>query len=188
MRAPAAGNALSGHWWPRRWPACRSCGPPASSELMVVSEPDERLDDIVELLVRDLERALHVIEIERVRRYQSRVDPLALKHPEQPLHAQPTVRAESGCDRLVRHADAPLDARYAHVITLAEVAGVGHRPAGLGDLDRGLEGRVGAQRLDRGIDALAVGQLHDAIDDILLGEVDDLVRAVDMGQLLPLRN
>src|SRR5215510_3872436 len=118
---------------------------------MDVSEPDERLDDIVELLVRDLERALHVIEIERVRRHQRRVDPLTLQHPEQPLHAQPASRAEPGCDRLVRHADAPLDARYAYELTLAEVAGVGHRPAGLGDLDRGLEGRVSAQRLDRGI-------------------------------------
>ena len=73
------------------------------------------------------------------------------------------------------------------VRVLAVVADVRHPTAGLGDPDARLERLREAERLDRGVHALAAGEVHDLLDRVALGEVDDVVGAEPLGELLALR-
>jgi hypothetical protein len=86
--------------------------------------------------------------------------------PHQPAHPLGAAGAERGADRLVAHPDAPLGARQGDVLAVAVVADVRDRAAGAGDLDAGLEGGGGAERLDRRVDAEAAGELEDRLDRV----------------------
>src|SRR5437879_6588568 len=88
------------------------------------SEGDEWLDDSVQLPVHGVECLLEVAERERVGGHACRIHTSGLDDPQQALQAQASAGAEAGLDRLLGHADAPLDTRNVHVLTLAVVANI----------------------------------------------------------------
>src|SRR5436190_880667 len=89
--------------------------------------------------------------------------------------AVPPIRVEAGLDRLLGHADAPLDTRNVHVLTLAVVANIRDRAARLGHLDRVLERDIRPQCLNRRIDSATTCHFDDALHDVFAAGVYDNV-------------
>jgi hypothetical protein len=69
---------------------------------------------------------------------------------------------------------------------LTVVANVGDPATRLGHPDRRLERLGESECLDRSVHALAAGLLHDLVDRIALGVVDDDIGTELLGELLPL--
>src|SRR5947209_8169559 len=120
-----------------------------------------------------------------MRRHEGRIDPTYLEQGKEPLHAQAPSGAEPGLDRLLGHADAPVEAGNGHEVAMAVVADIGDRAAGLGDLDGVLECDLAAQRLDCRVDADTAGDLEDSLNWIDGSGIDDHIGAIEAGQLLP---
>ena len=148
-------------------------------------EGDQGLDDLVVLGRHHGEGPGDIVEAEGVRGHRGRVDPAGEHQAEQPVHPLVAAGAEPGMDGLVVHAQAErVERQLQRGRVLAVITDVRYPAACLGDPQARLEGLREAERLDRGIDTLAAGQVHDLLDRIALGEVHDLVGAELPGQRL----
>ena len=103
------------------------------------------------------------------------------------LHAESAARHQAAVDRLVAHANAPLNAGDVDIGAAAEVVDVADLAAGLEALDAGFVGGDIAAGDDNLIDTLAAGQSENLLVDGAVLVADELVGAVELGGLDALR-
>src|SRR5690554_2444263 len=113
----------------------------------------------------------------------AQIQPVRRHHVHQPAHAFLATRAQCGIDPVVAQTGGEGIQRQHQILGVDPQTGQG--ATGLEHLERLGEGRLGAQRFDRGIGAAASGQPHDLVDHIAVAEVQRDIGAHLPGDIQP---
>lgn len=158
-------------------------------EAVAVCDLDDWLDKVGWLVLHEEEGFLDLLKtLEPVGDELLWVD---LAEPDEAgklLHPEAAARSETGVDVLVAHADAPLDTWDADGFALTEVVDVTDDTTWPEHLDGLSEGVAVTTSDDNTVDALAVGELENLVNDWAVPVVDDIGGTIlpgDVAAVLP---
>src|SRR5690554_4908546 len=144
---------------------------------------DGDLEYTVTLVGEQVVGRSYVIQLVLVGDQYAQIQPVRGHHVHQPAHAFLATRAQRGIDPVVAQTGGECIQRQHQILGVDPQTGQG--TTGLEHLERLGEGRLGAQRFDRGIGAAATGQPHDLVDHIAVAEVQRDIGAHLPGDIQP---
>ena len=158
-------------------------------EAIAVCDLDDRLDEVSWLVLHEEKGVLDLLKtLEPVGDELLWVDLAEPDEASKLLHPKAATWGETGVDVLVAHADAPIDTWDADGVALTEVVDIADDTTWPEHLDSLGEGVAVATSDDDTVDALAVGELENLLNDWAVPVVDDIGGAIfpsDVAAVLP---